>query len=326
MKLASLKEGRDGRLLVVDRALKRAVVVPGIAPTLQAALDEWDKAAPRLAQAYAQLNDGRVKESFPLDVRALGAPLPRAYQWCDGSAYLSHMELVRRARGADMPESFLREPLIYQGGSDDLMGATADIVAADEAWGIDFEAEVAAVLDDVPMGVAPGAAGAHIKLLMLVNDVSLRNLIPGELAKGFGFFQSKPATAFSPVAVSPGELAPAWDGGKLNLPIRSFVNGRAVGQPNAGVDMTFEFPALIAHAARTRNLGAGTILGGGTVANRDPAAGASCIAELRARETIQTGEPATPFLKFGDSVRIDMVDGAGATIFGAIDQRVRQHR
>ena len=326
MKVASLKEGRDGRLLVVDRALKRAVAVPGIAPTMQAALDDWDRTSPLLAQVYARLNEGRVAESFALDVRALAAPLPRAYQWCDGSAYLSHMELVRRARGADMPESFLREPLMYQGGSDDLIGATADIVAADESWGIDFEAEIAVILDDVPMGTAADKAGAHIKLLMLVNDVSLRNLIPAELAKGFGFFQSKPATAFSPVAVSPGELAPAWDGGKLNLPIRSFVNGRAVGQPNAGADMTFEFPALIAHAARTRNLGVGTIVGAGTVANRDPASGASCIAEMRARETILAGKPATPFLKFGDSVRIDMVDGAGATIFGAIDQRVSRQR
>jgi fumarylacetoacetate (FAA) hydrolase len=236
------------------------------------------------------------------------------------------MELVRRARGADMPPEFLREPLMYQGGSDDLIAATADIAVLDDSWGVDFEAEIAVILDDVAMGTTAPAAGRHIKLLMLVNDVSLRRLVPGELAKGFGFFQSKPATAFSPVAVSPDELAPAWDGGKLRRPLQSFINGRAVGRPDAGADMNFEFPALIAHAARTRNLGAGTILGSGTVSNRDPSTGSSCIVEMRARETIAHGEARTPFLSFGDRVRIDMVDDSGATIFGAIDQRVSRPR
>ncbi len=326
MKLASLKEGRDGRLLVVDRGLKSAVAVPHIAPTMQAALDDWDRLAAKLDSVYGRLNEGAAAGAFALDVRALAAPLPRAFQWCDGSAYLNHVELVRRARGAEMTDALRREPLIYQGGSDDMIAATADIVAADESWGIDYEAEIAVILDDVPMGTTPEKAGAHIKLLVLVNDVSLRNLIPAELAKGFGFFQSKPATAFSPVAVSPDELEPAWDGGKLARPILSFIDGRPIGRPNAGVDMTFEFPALIAHAARTRNLGAGAILGSGTVSNRDPASGSSCIMEMRARETIDKGQPATPFLKFGDRVRIDMVDDAGATIFGAIDQRVSRPR
>jgi fumarylacetoacetate (FAA) hydrolase len=322
MKLASLRHGRDGRLVVVNRDLTCAVAVPGIAATLQRALDDWDELAPELASVYCLLNEGHTAESFPLEVARLAAPLPRAYQWCDGSAYINHAELVRRARGAELPASFRTEPLIYQGGSDDLLGPTDDIALADEAWGIDFEAEVAVILGDVPMGTGPAQAAGHIRLVTLVNDVSLRNLIPAEFAKGFGFFQGKPATAFAPVAVTPEELGPAWDGGKLNLPLLVHWNGRPFGRPNAGTDMTFEFPQLIAHAAKTRRLGAGSILGAGTVSNRDRAAGSACIAEKRALEMIDSGEATTPFMKFGDRVRIEMLDPAGRSIFGAVDQRV----
>lgn len=322
MKLASLRAGRDGRLVVVSRDLTRAVAVPDLAPTLQAALDTWDETEPELRAVARLLEDGHIAHAFPLEVAKLAAPLPRAYQWCDGSAYVTHVELVRKARGAEMPASFWTDPLMYQGGSDDFLGPADDIAIADEAFGIDFESEVAVILDDVPMGVSAAAAGEHIKLLMLVNDVSLRNLIPNELAKGFGFFQGKPATAFSPVAVTPDELGTAWDGRKVNRPLLTHLNGTLFGQPDAGVDMTFDFPQLIEHAARTRNLRAGTILGSGTVANRDPAKGSSCIAERRMRETIEHGQPATSFLQFGDRVRIEMRDDAGRSIFGAIDQKV----
>jgi fumarylacetoacetate (FAA) hydrolase len=322
MKLASLREGRDGALAVVSRDLARAVRVPELARTLQAALDDWASLEPALRDVYARLCAGQAPDAFPFDPARLGAPLPRAYQWADGSAYLHHVELARQARGAELPPSFASDPLLYQGGSDTLLGPRDEIRVADEAWGIDFEAEIAVVLDDVPMGVSPQAAASHIQLLVLVNDVSLRNLIPAELAKGFGFFQSKPSTAFSPVAVTPDELGAAWDGARLHGPLIVRWNGRCFGSPDAGRDMTFDFPALIAHAARTRALSAGTILGSGTVSNRDASRGSCCIAEQRARELAEIGEARTPFLRFGDRVEIEMLDAAGRSIFGAIDQRV----
>ncbi len=326
MKLGSLKDGgRDGTLVVVSRDLARAARVPEIAPTLQAALDDWAELAPELASVYRLLNEDHLPAAFALDHGALAAPLPRAYQWADASAYVVHVELVRKARGAELPESFWSEPLMYQGGSDSFLGPRDPIALAGEDWGIDFEAEVAVVTDDVPMGLAAEAAGRHVKLLMLANDVSLRNLIPGELAKGFGFFQGKPSSAFSPVAVTPGEVGPAWDGTKVNLPLISQVNGREFGRPDAGRDMTFTFPRLVAHAARTRPLGAGTIIGSGTVANRDRAVGSSCIAERRVIETLEAGAAKTPFLRFGDRVRIEMLDAAGGSIFGAIEQQVERY-
>lgn len=326
MKLASLKSGGpDGTLIVVDRALRRAAAVPGIARTLQGALDDWTILSPELRSVHRLLEAGELRDAFDLDPMLLAAPLPRAYQWADGSAYVTHVELVRKARGAAMPESLWTDPLMYQGGSDGFLGPHDPVALADEGWGIDFEAEVAVILDAVPMGVTPVQAARHIRLVLLVNDVSLRNLIPGELAKGFGFFQSKPASAFSPVAVSPEALGSAWDGGKLSRKLRCHVNGALFGEPNAGVDMTFDFPRLIAHAARTRALGAGTIIGSGTVSNRDPAAGSCCIQERRMVETIEHGAPRTPFLKFGDRVRIEMLDDAGVSIFGAIDQEVARY-
>jgi fumarylacetoacetate (FAA) hydrolase len=333
MKLATLKDGkRDGTLVVVSRDLAHALAVPEIAPTLQAALDTWDVAAPRLAQVYAQLNDGKSARAVAFDPRQAHSPLPRAYQWADGSAYVNHVELVRKARGATMPPEFWSDPLMYQGGSDGFLAPMDDIVFPDEAWGIDFEAEVAVILGDVPMGVSPQAAGAQVRLLMLVNDVSLRNLIPGELGKGFGFFQSKPASSFSPVAVTPDELGDAWRDGKLHLPLITHLNGALFGRPCAGVDMTFGFRELIAHAAKTRALAAGTIIGSGTVSNKQDGgpgrpiasggAGYACIAEQRTVETILAGKPSTPFLHFGDRVRIEMLDPSGKSIFGAIEQTV----
>jgi len=334
VKLGTLKDGsRDGTLVVVSRDLSRCVEVPEIARTLQAALDAWAQAEPALAAIAAELDAHRMPHALAFDPRAAMAPLPRAYQWADGSAYVNHVELVRKARGATMPPEFWTDPLMYQGGSDSLLGPCDDVVLADEAWGIDFEAEVAVVTDDVPMGTSVTDAGRHIRLLMLVNDVSLRNLIPAELAKGFGFVQSKPASAFSPVAVTPDELGPAWRHGRLHLPLVTHLNGRLFGRPDAGVDMTFNFPQLVAHLARTRELEAGTIVGSGTVSNREdggpgqPAAeggvGYSCIAEQRTVETLTGGKPVTPFLRFGDRVRIEMRDDAGRSLFGAIDQVVR---
>ncbi|MCA3223175.1 MAG: fumarylacetoacetate hydrolase family protein [Burkholderiales bacterium] len=323
MKLATLRDGsRDGQLVVVSRDLTIAHHASHIASRLQQALDDWGFIAPQLDDLYVTLNEGRARHAYAFDPAQCLAPLPRAYQWADGSAYVNHVELVRRARGAEMPQSFWTDPLMYQGGSDDLLGPMEDIVCADEAWGIDFEAEVAVVTDDVPMGTAAAAAGAHVRLVMLVNDVSLRNLIPPELAKGFGFFQSKPATAFSPVAVTPDELGEAWDGRKLNLPLVVHWNGERVGSAHAGTDMVFDFPQLIAHAARTRNLRAGSIVGSGTVSNKDASRGYSCIAEKRALEMIADSKPSTEFMKYGDRVRIEMFDGAGRSIFGAIDQTV----
>jgi len=322
MKLASLRAGRDGRLVVVARDLKACVAVPEIAPTLQAALDDWSKTAPQLARAYDLLNAGKAAGAKPFDAKDCMAPLPRAYQWADGSAYVTHVELVRKARGAEMPPSFWTDPLMYQGGSDGFIGPRDTILAADEAWGIDFEAEVAVITDDVPMGADARAAETHIKLLMLVNDVSLRNLIPAELAKNFGFFQSKPASAFSPVAVTPDELGDTWKGGKVHLPLTVDFNGTRFGAPNAGVDMTFSFPQLIAHVTKTRSMGAGSIVGSGTVSNKDHSVGSCCIAERRTLEQIESGAPRTPFMKFGDRVKIEMLDEDGQSIFGAIDQEV----
>jgi len=326
MKLASLNQGRDGQLLVVSRDLSRAVRAVDVAPTLQAALEQWDDTAPRLGALYETLNAGKADGAFDLQPEQLASPLPRAYQWADGSAYVNHVELVRKARGAEMPESFWREPLMYQGGSDSFIGPREDILAATEDWGIDFEAELAVITDDVPMGVTSEQAAGHIKLLMLVNDVSLRNLIPGELAKGFGFFQGKPASAFSPVAVTPDELDEAWDGARVHLPMQVEYNGRPFGHPDAGVDMTFDFPRLIAHVATTRFMEAGSIVGSGTVSNYDRSLGSCCLAERRMLEKLQHGAPRTPFMRFGDRVRIEMRDADGRDIFGAIDQTVREYR
>ena len=333
MKLATLKDdNRDGRLHLVSRDLSLAA--PSLAaPTLQAALDDWADIAPLLTIEAIELEADRRNDTIVFDPATCAAPLPRAYQWADGSAYVNHVELVRKARGAEMPPSFWTDPLMYQGGSDSFLGARDAIEMADEAWGIDFEAEVAIVTDDVPMGIDPVQALRHIKLVMLVNDVSLRNLIPGELAKGFGFFQSKPSSAFSPVAVTPDELGAIWNEGRLHLPLLSHLNGALFGKPDAGHDMTFNFGQLIAHAARTRPLAAGTIIGSGTVSNKDAdggpgrpvaqgGAGYACIAEQRTIETLLGGAPKTPFLKFGDKVKIEMLDRDGASIFGAIEQQV----
>lgn len=321
MKLATLKRGgRDGTLVVVDKMLERAVEVPEIAKTMQAALDDWAETAPKLQQVYAAL--GENEAAFALDVNELAAPLPRAYQWVDGSAYVTHVELVRKARGATMPENFWTDPLMYQGCSDSFLGPRDAIEMASEEWGIDFESEITVITDDVPMGVSPEGAAAHIQLLMLVNDVSLRNLIPGELGKGFGFLQSKPASAFSPVAVTPDELGEAWDGGRLHRPLTTRLNDELFGEPEAGVDMIFDFPRLLSHAAKSRRLCAGTIVGSGTISNSDRSKGSSCLAERRMLEKIEAGEFKTPFMSFGDRVRIEMFDAQGASIFGAIDQEV----
>ena len=322
MKLATLADGsRDGQLAVVSRDLARAVFATDIARTLQAALDDWARLEPRLEQLAAALESGGG-ESFAFDPRRALSPLPRGHHWVDGSAYVNHVELVRKARGATMPESFWTDPLVYQGGSDDLLPPMSDAAFPSEDWGIDMEGEVAVITDDVPMSTNAQAARAHIVLLILVNDWSLRNLIPAELAKGFGFYQSKPATAFSPVAVTPEELGKTWDGGRVHLPLVVHLNDVLLGRPNAGEDMTFDFGQLIAHAAMTRRLGAGTIVGSGTVSNRDRSLGSTCLAERRMLETLEQGRPVTPFLSFGDRVRIEMFDAGGHSIFGAIDQRV----
>jgi len=327
MKLASLRgTHRDGELIIVDRALEHYVPATGIAPTLQDALDRWQVVEPQLRAAAGELESARPTKARRFDARACAAPLPRAYQWLDGSAYLHHVELVRKARGAEMPASFRTDPLMYQGGSDVLLGACDDAAFVSEEHGIDLEAEVAIVTDDVPLGVCPQASAAHVKLIVLVNDWSLRNLIAAELAKGFGFLQSKPATAFSAIAATPDELGSAWHDGKLHLPLVSQINGEELGRPNAGEDMSFSFYDLLAHAARTRRLGAGTILGSGTVANRDPARGCSCLAERRTLEVLKYGSARTPFLKFGDRVRIEMPADSGASIFGALDQQVVRSR
>ncbi len=332
MKLATLKHGgRDGTLVVVSRDLTRCQTVGGIARTLQAALDDWDNVAPELELVYDMLNHGHARHAIPFDPAHCHSPLPRAYQWADGSAYINHVELVRKARGAELPESFYTDPLMYQGGSDSFIGPR-DKVIADEAWGIDFEAEVAVVTGDLPMGATPEEAARAIRLVMLVNDVSLRNLIPNELAKGFGFFQSKPASAFSPVAVTPDELGAAWRDAKVHLPLEVTLNGKPFGRPNAGVDMTFDFGQLVAHITKTREVAAGSIVGSGTVSNKQGnlwgssiehgGVGYCCLAEVRMYETIEQGKPATPFMRPGDTVRIEMRDAEGRSIFGAIENTV----
>lgn len=334
MKLASLKNGRDGKLVIVSRDLTRMTEAAGIAPTLQAALDDWDTAMPRLRGLYESLNSGAI-EGVPFVEAGCASPLPRAFQWADGSAYVNHVELVRRARGAEMPATFWTDPLMYQGGSDTFLDPHGDILMPQtEGWGLDFEAEIAVITNDVPMAVSAEDAGNHIKLLMLVNDVSLRGLIPGELGKGFGFFQSKPSSAFSPVCVTPDELGDAWRENKLHGPLISHLNGSVFGEPDAGIDMTFDFSQLIAHAAKSRPLGAGAVIGSGTVSNKmndgpgkpvaEGGVGYSCIAEIRMIETIENGKPTTRFMNFGDHIRIEMLDENGASIFGAIDQSVVQ--
>ncbi len=331
MKLATYKDGsRDGQLIVVSRDLTTAHYATGVADRLQQVLDDWNFLSPQLQDIYDTLNQGKTRHAFTFDPRRCMAPLPRAYQWADGSAYLNHVELVRASREAKVPESFYADPLMYQGGSDDFIGPCDDVVCLSGDFGIDFEAELAVVTADVPMGASPERALDGVRLLMLVNDVSLRNLVPGELAKGFGFLQSKPATAFSPVAVTPDELGSAWDKGRVNLTLQSSWNGRRVGMCEAGPEMTFHFGQLIAHLCKTRNVRAGSIIGSGTVSNRgvetkgrmDWPKGYSCIAEKRAIETIQDGKPSTAYMQYGDTIRIEMKGLDGQNIFGAIDQKI----
>ena len=326
MKLATLKNNtRDGQLVVVSRDLSTAVVVTDIADTLQQAIDNWSEVSDKLATVYQALNNGTVEHTLVFNQSSCESPLPRAYQWADASAYVNHVELVRKARNAEMPATFWTDPLMYQGGSDAFIGPHDEIQVVSEDFGIDFESEVAVITDDIPMGTSAEEAVNHIKLLMLVNDVSLRNLIPAELAKGFGFFGSKPSSAFSPVAITPDELGDAWDGKKLHLPLTTHFNNKLFGQPNCGIDMTFDFPTIVAHAAITRPLSAGCIVGSGTISNYDRSAGSSCLAEKRMLEVIANGKPSTPFMSFGDTVRIEMFDNNGDSIFGAIDQVVTQY-
>jgi len=323
VKLGSLRSGgRDGTLVVVSADLTRAVEVPRIAPTLQAALDHWSALEGELRHVAHELDEGDMPDAIPLAPEMLAAPLPRGFQFLDASAYLHHVELVRRARGAEMPPHFYEEPLMYQGASDRFLAPTDPIIAADEAWGIDFEAEVAVIVDDVPRGVAYADAAQHIKLVVILNDVSLRNLIPHEIAKGFGFIHGKPRSALSPVAITPDALGQAWDGGKLLLTMAVEVNGAPFGHPHTGVDMHFEFPALVFHAARTRPLTAGTVIGAGTVSNRDVSVGSACLAERRMIEQSELGETVTPYLRFGDRVRIAALSPDGSEPFGAIAQEV----
>ena len=326
MKLGSLKEGgRDGTLIVVSRDLTRAVRATGIADTLQRALEDWSNIAPRLNALSERLSAGEADGAFDVDPIALAAPLPRAYEFVDGSAYLPHVERVRRARGAEVPESFYTDPLMYQAVSAGFYGPRDPVRVPSEEYGIDLEAELVVVTDDVPMAVTPEQAAGHIQLVGLVNDVSLRGLIPGELAKGFGFLQSKPRSALSPVFVTPDELGDAWRDSKVHLPMLTHINGKWFGAPEAGVDMQFNFAQLVAHAARTRPLSAGAIVGSGTIANEDTTLGASCFAEQRTVETLRDGKPSTPFMRFGDVVRIEMLDANGNSIFGAIEQRIERH-
>jgi fumarylacetoacetate (FAA) hydrolase len=323
MKLATYKDGsRDGQLVVVSRDLTLAHYASGIATRLQQVLDDWNFLSPQLEELSQTLNHGKARHAFAFDPQMCMAPLPRAYQWADGSAFINHVELVRKARGSEVPESFYTDPLMYQGGSDDFIGARDDIVCASDEFGIDFEAEVAVVTGDVAMGTAPDAAIDAVRLVMLANDVSLRNLIPAELAKGFGFVQSKPATAFSPVAVTPDELGAAWKGGRVHLNLESVWNGKRVGLTDAGPEMTFHFGQLIAHLCKTRNVRAGSVIGSGTVSNKDWSRGYACIAEKRAIETIESGAPKTAFMQFGDTVRIEMKGAEGLSVFGAIEQKV----
>ena len=327
MKLGTLKQGgRDGTLIVVSRDLSRAVVANGIAPTLQAALDDWQQAAPRLNTLYDELNAGAAEDIFDLDISKLAAPLPRCFQFVDGSAYLPHVERVRKARGAEVPESFFTDPLMYQAVSDGFLGPLDDIAMASTEWGVDFESEIGVICDDIPMGASAEECASHIQLVTILNDVSLRNLIPGELAKGFGFLQSKPRSALAPVVVTPDELGNAWVDSKLHLPLITHLNGELFGKPEAGEDMQFSFAELLAHAAKSRPLAAGTLLGSGTIANQDISRGASCLAEKRMLEIIANGKPETPFMQFGDTVRIEMLSRAGESLFGAIEQQVVEYR
>ena len=330
MKLATLKSGRDGQLVVVNNALTKMTSAQEISPTLQSALDNWTDVEPKLSALFEKLESGEI-EGQSFDQTACHSPLPRAYQWADGSAYVNHVELVRKARNAEMPESFWTDPLMYQGGSDSFLAPREPIMMpTTDGFGVDFEAEVAVITGDVPMGVSAEAALDYIRLVMIVNDVSLRGLIPNELGKGFGFFQSKPSSAFSPVCATPDQLGDAWQGGKLSLPLVSHLNGEMFGKPEAGVDMTFHFGQLIAHAARTRPLCAGTVIGSGTVSNKldggpgkpvnEGGVGYSCLAEIRMIETINHGAPKTSFMQFGDNVKIEMFDKSGQSIFGLIDQ------
>jgi fumarylacetoacetate (FAA) hydrolase len=323
MKLATYQDGsRDGQLVVVSRDLTLAHYASGVATRLQQVLDDWNFLSPQLEEVSQTLNHGKARHAFPFDPALCMAPLPRAYQWADGSAFVNHVELVRKARGAELPESFWTDPLMYQGGSDDFVGPRGDIVAASVEHGVDFEAEVAVITGDVGMGTGPDAALEGIRLLMLANDVSLRHLVPAELAKGFGFLQSKPATAFSPVAVTPDELLHAWNGGRVHLNLESTWNGKRVGLCSAGDEMTFHFGQLIAHLCKTRNVRAGSIIGSGTVSNKDWSRGYSCIAEKRAIETIEGGAPKTEYMQFGDTIRIEMKGLDGLSVFGAIEQKV----
>lgn len=323
MKLASLKHGRDGKLIVVSKDLSKYVSAETVATTMQEALDKWQSAEPKLVAIYNDLENGKISGKA-FDPAMCDAPLPRAYHWVDGSAYVTHVELVRKARGAELPASFWEDPLVYMGASDAFIGPRDDVLAGSEEWGIDFEAEVVVITDDVPAGTKANEAGGHIKLISIINDVSLRNLIPGELAKQFGFYQSKPQTSFAPVFVTPDELGDAWDGKKLHLPLHAILNGEKVGSPNAGIDMTFDFCRLVEHSAKTRALMAGTVIGSGTVSNKGSEDGSCCLAEVRCLETITNGKPSTPFMSFGDRVEIDMFDKDGNTIFGRIDQKIVQ--
>lgn len=325
MKLGSLKNGRDGKLCVIDQSLTKAICVSDIAKTLQAALEQWQTVEAPLREIYQALNQGQVANSFAYNPLEMASPLPRAYQWADGSAYVNHVELVRKARGAEMPADFWTDPLMYQGGSDSFLAPADPILVADTDYGVDFEAEIAVITDDVPMGVSIEDAARHITLIMLVNDVSLRNLIPSEIGKGFGFFQSKPSSSFSPIALTPDELGKAWDKERVHLPLFSYLNGKLFGQPDAGNDMTFSFPQLIAHAAKTRPLSAGTIIGSGTVSNLDRSKGSSCIAEKRMLEILAEGKPSTPYMQFGDTIRIEMLGLNGDNLFGTIEQTVVEY-
>jgi len=327
MKLASINNGtRDGQLVVVSKDLTKAVVVSEIATTMQAALDQWATKEALLKEVYDNLNAEKLSNTIDFTTAKVMAPIPRAYHWADGSAYVTHVELVRKARNAELPESFWTDPLMYMGASDAFIGATDDIEIENEAWGIDFESEVAVITDDVPPGVSADEALKHIKLITILNDVSLRNLIPAELGKQFGFYQSKPWTAFAPVVVTPDELEGVWKDGKVHLPLHSTLNGVLVGSPNAGIDMTFNFGQLVAHAAKTRSLMAGTVIGSGTVANQGSPTGSSCLAEVRCLETIKDGKPSTPFMQFGDRIEIEMMDNEGKTIFGRINQVVKEYK
>lgn len=323
MKLSSLKNGSaDGQLMVVSRNLEQMIAVPEIAPTLQYAIEHWHELNEKLEVIYQKLNAKQITNTIPFDAKKLHSPLPRSYQWADGSAYLNHVQLVRKARGAEMPKEFLTDPLMYQGGSDEFLGPQDDIPVVSESYGIDFETEVAVITDRVAMASSAKNCQSKILLFMLVNDVTLRELIPQELAKGFGFFHGKPASSFSPVAITPDEFGNAWDGERLHLPVYTYLNNKLFGKPNAGIGMHFSFPELIAHAAKTRNLTAGTIIGSGTVSNDDPQVGSSCIVEKRVIEIIENGKPSSPYMKFGDSVKIEMLDEHGENLFGSINQKV----